>query len=120
MGLLLFLQPFLVTVKEIEKHAKKNDYLEVIIGKSQMEVEMKDLTFEKVEDNTLIFRDKKDSRVIYEQYKQMIRKTSSTSGHQPILTGIEKVTFSEADHVIEMEVRTLEKETYLYYFFPKK
>lgn len=120
MSLLIFLQPFLVTIKDMERHVKKSDYLEVQTGKIQMEVEFRYLRYEKIEDNRLIFRDAENGRVIFEQYQQMIRKTTSKQGHQPIMTGVKQATFTENQRVINLEVRTTEEETYDYYFFPER
>nr|WP_306298133.1 competence type IV pilus minor pilin ComGF [Vagococcus fluvialis] len=117
MGLLLFLQPFLVTLTRIENHLKKNDYLELQIGKIQMEKEMMSTSFIKVDENKIYYNGKDRETIIFEQYNQMIRKTSSIHGHQPIITGIKEVLFTDEDGWIRMEVTTLEEENYCYFFF---
>lgn len=120
MGLLLFLQPFIKNVTLMEEHVKKSAYLEVQIGKIQMELETRWLTFDRIENNRLIYRDEEKTQVIFEQYQQMIRKITSKNGHQPIMTNIKSSSFIENDGVIEWEVVTLEGEKYTYFLFPAK
>lgn len=117
MGLLIFLQPFLKTVVNIQKHVKKSDYLEVQTGKIQMELEIRACDFIDIKDNRLFYQNNAEGDIIFEQYKEMIRKTSTKKGHQPIMTGVKNVIFEENNGIIQMEVTTLEEETYLYFIF---
>ncbi|MGX7023980.1 competence type IV pilus minor pilin ComGF [Vagococcus hydrophili] len=117
MGLLLFLNPFLVTITRMENHIKNDDYLELQIGKIQMEKEMMSTSFIKVEENKVYYDGKDNETIIFEQYKQMIRKTSSVHGHQPIITGVKDVQFIDEIGWIKMEVITLGEESYCYFFF---
>ena len=124
MSILLFLQPFLSSLIKIEEKIKKSDYLELQIGKIQMDMDTRGIAFEKIENNRLFYRyydekEKEEVQVIYEQYKTMIRKTTSRTGHQPMITGIKSVVFSGDKEMIQLEVVTLEKETYNYFLFPK-
>ncbi len=115
MGLLLFLQPFLKMISSVDNQLKKDNYLELQIGKLQMEHEIKESKFDKIAANKLYYSKEDGEKIIFEQYKDMIRKTSNKNGHQPIVMGVKKVYFTELDKVIKMEVTTLEAETYIYY-----
>ncbi len=117
MSLMLFLQPFLVNIQQIQHHITKQDYNEVAIGKIQIEQNLHNETFHKIENNRLFLNREDGGYTIFEQYKQMIRKTSDRNGHQPIMMGVEKVLFSEDEQVITMEVWTTETEKYTYLFF---
>lgn len=117
MSLLIFLQPFLKTTTNIQKHVKKSDYLEVQTGKIQMEMEIRACDFIKIENNRLYYQNQAEGSIVFEQYKEMIRKTSTKKGHQPIMTGVKEVIFEENNGVVQMEVTTLEEETYLYFLF---
>ncbi|MEG0285854.1 MULTISPECIES: competence type IV pilus minor pilin ComGF [Vagococcus] len=122
MSLLLFLQPFLNSFMTMEEHLKESNYLEVQIGKIQMENEMEELEFEKIRHNKLVFselQEKEKVEVIFEQYEKMIRKTTSKTGHQPIMTEVKKVNFLGDGDMIQMEVTTLEEKRYTYFFFPE-
>lgn len=121
MSLLIFLQPFLISLGHIEKQLKASDYQELQIGKIQLENELEGLTFDKIENNKLFFYEEQEKErvtIIFEQYKNMIRKITSKNGHQPIVMGIDSVCFSGDKEVIKWEVTTLEKERYTYFLFP--
>lgn len=120
MGLLIFLHPFLSMIQGVDNHIKKDNYMELLIGKIQMESEIKEAKFQKIEDNKLYYKkENKENKetIIFENYQQMIRKTSSQNGHQPIVMGIKQVIFSEEKELVKMEVTTLEGETYTYFLF---
>lgn len=117
MGLLLFLKPFLSMITQVDKHVTKDNYLELLIGKIQIESEIKEMTFKKIEKNKLYYVNEDKERIVFEQYKQMIRKTSDSKGHQPIVMGVDHVVFSEKKGLVKMEVTTLEGETYSYFLF---
>lgn len=117
MGLLLFLKPFLSMITQVDKHVTKDNYLELLIGKIQIESEIKEMTFQKIEKNKLYYVNEDKERIVFEQYKQMIRKTSDSKGHQPIVMGVDDVVFSEKKGLVKMEVTTLEGETYSYFLF---
>ena len=117
MGLLLFLKPFLSMITQVDKHVTKDNYLELLIGKIQIESEIKEMTFKKIEKNKLYYVNEDKERIVFEQYKQMIRKTSDLKGHQPIVMGVDHVVFSEKKGLVKMEVTTLEGETYSYFLF---
>lgn len=125
MSVLLFLQPFLTSLIKVEEKIKTSDYLELQIGKIQMEIETSGMEFEKIENNRLMYRyddevEKEEVIVIFEKYQNMIRKTTSRAGHQPIITGIKSVIFTGDAELIQMEVTTLEEERYSYFLFPEK
>lgn len=117
MGLLIFLHPFLTMIQAVDKHITKDNYLELSIGKIQMENEIATAKYAKIENNKLYYEKENEETIIFEQYKQMIRKTSKKSGHQPIVMGIENVEFFEVDDLVKMEVTTLEGEIYSYFLF---
>lgn len=102
---------------QVDNHVTKDNYLELLIGKIQMESEIKDMTLQKIENNKLYYINEDDEKIIFEQYKNMIRKTSDSKGHQPIVMGIDHVLFSEKNRIVKMEVATLEGETYSYFLF---
>ncbi|WP_255521642.1 ComGF family competence protein [Candidatus Vagococcus giribetii] len=118
MGLLIFLEPFLKSMTRVESTIKKSDYLEVQIGKIQLDLERRGLVFSEIKGNQLIYKNDKGENVTFEFYQNMIRKRVSGEGHQPIMTGVKSVRYQEINEVIEMEVTTLEKETYCYFLFP--
>ncbi|MDT2746478.1 competence type IV pilus minor pilin ComGF [Vagococcus fluvialis] len=125
MSVMLFLQPFLTTLIKVEEKIKTSDYLELQIGKIQLEIETSGMEFDKIDNNRLLYQfydevEKEVVTVIFEKYQNMIRKTTSRTGHQPIITGIKSVLFTGDDELIRMEVVTLEEERYSYFLFPKK
>lgn len=117
MGLLLFLKPFLSMITQVDNHITKDNYLELLIGKIQIESEIKEMTFQKIENNKLYYLSEDDEKIVFEQYKNMIRKTNDSKGHQPIVMGVDIVVFSEEEGLVKMEVTTLEGETYSYFLF---
>lgn len=104
-------------ITQVDKHVTKDNYLELLIGKIQIESEIKEMTFQKIEKNKLYYVNEDKERIVFEQYKQMIRKTSDSKGHQPIVMGVDDVVFSEKKGLVKMEVTTLEGETYSYFLF---
>ncbi|WP_206859386.1 competence type IV pilus minor pilin ComGF [Candidatus Enterococcus mangumiae] len=48
---------------------------------------------------------------IIEGYQQMIRKRGTAGGHQPMLTGVERVRFKEEDQMISLHVEFMNGET---------
>lgn len=102
---------------QVDNHVTKDNYLELLIGKIQMESEIKEMTLQKIENNKLYYINEDDEKIIFEQYKNMIRKTSDAKGHQPIVMGIDHVVFSEKNRMVKMEVVTLEGEAYSYFLF---
>ncbi|MEG2254960.1 MAG: ComGF family competence protein [Vagococcus sp.] len=115
MGLLIFLEPFLKSMTRVESTIKKS---EVQIGKIQLDLERRGLVFSEIKGNQLIYKNDKGEAVTFDFYQNMIRKRVSGEGHQPIMTGVKSVRYQEINEVIEMEVTTLEKETYRYFLFP--
>lgn len=125
MSLMLFLKPFLISISRTQERIKKSDYLELQIGKIQLEQETKGTEFQKIENNKLIYRfyDEQEHKyvdVIYEQYQNMIRKTTNRAGHQPLITGIKSVVFTGDEELVQMEVITLEEEKHVYFLFPSR
>lgn len=125
MSVMLFLQPFLTSLIKIEEKIKTSDYLELQIGKIQLEIETSGMEFDKIDNNRLLYQfydevEKEEVTVIFEKYQNMIRKTTSRTGHQPIIIGIKSVLFTGDNELIQMEVVTLEEERYSYFLFPKK
>lgn len=117
MGLLLYVTPFLKTLNRVMEHGKKSDYMEVQMGVIQIAYEVRESTFDKLKDNKLYFTKNEEEKIIIEQYNEMVRKTSNKNGHQPIMTGVNKVIFSDLQGMILMEVETLEEEQYDYFLF---
>lgn len=122
---MLFLHPFIRSLIRVEEKIKTSDYLEVQIGKIQLEIETNGMEFDKIDKNRLLYHfydevEKEEVTVIFEKYQNMIRKTTSRAGHQPIITGVKSVVFTGDDELIQMEVVTLEEERYSYFLFPKK
>lgn len=117
MGLLVFLVPFIQTIERVQKETQKGSFLEIQTGKIQLENEINKLIFLYEQDNKLYFKDEEANTVVIEQYQHMIRKTV---GHQPIVSDVKQVDFSEKHSFFRMEIRSLDEEIYIYFMPCKK
>lgn len=115
MGLLLFVTPFIKQVNGIWQVQKDASYLEIQIGKQQLEYEIKELTLVEVQPSQLIYKkigaDKED-KIIFDLYKDTLRKQP---GFHPIIVGLKTANFIEHDCMIEMNLETEKGERYVYF-----
>ncbi|WP_276330750.1 competence type IV pilus minor pilin ComGF [Vagococcus bubulae] len=115
-GLLLFLTPFIKQVNRLWEYQEDASYLEVQIGKRQLEHEIEALTLLEVKPAALVYKKvvdgKADERIVFDMYEDKLRKKP---GFQPIIVGLKSVSFIEFDSLIEMTLVTLEGEEYVYF-----
>ncbi|MGY3704588.1 hypothetical protein BW731_07775 [Vagococcus martis] len=115
MGLLLFVTPFIKQVNGIWQVQKDASYLEIQIGKQQLEYEIKELTLVEVQPSQLIYKKKgpdKEDKIIFDLYKDTLRKQP---GFHPIIVGLKTANCIEHDHVIEMNLETEKGDSYVYF-----
>jgi len=114
-GLLIFLTPLVKEINKWWEFQAESSYIEMHIGKKQLEYEINSLEFVEIKNNRLIYQKKEPDKetVIFEYYEGMLRKTP---GFQPIMTNIQTITFDEKNQVIKMEVVTKNEEEYVYFF----
>lgn len=114
--LLLYITPFIKMMVSMDERAKNDTYVELQIGKIQLEREMSALAFVEVKNNKLVFLDdsgEHPEKYKFEHYKNMIRKTP---GHQPIIMGVQTVRFAEVNQNIRMSIKMTDGRRYTYYF----
>lgn len=115
MGLLLFVTPFIKQVNSIWQIQKDASYLEIQIGKQQLEHEIKELTIVDVQPSQLIYKKRgsdKDDKIIFDLYKDTLRKQP---GFHPIIVGLKTVNFVEYENLIEMNLITEKGGSYVYF-----
>jgi len=114
MGLLIFTTPFVKEINKWWQFQEDASYIELQIGKKQLEHEISELEFVEVKKNKLVYQrttaDKE--KVIFELYEGMLRKSP---GFQPIITNIKEVYFIEHHQFIEMVITTIKEEDYVYF-----
>lgn len=115
-GLLLFLTPFIKQINQLWTYQENASYLEIHIGKRQLEHEIESLTLLEVKPTELVYKKavdgKADERIIFDMYEDKLRKKP---GFQPIIVGLRSATFVELDSLIEMTLITLQGERYVYF-----
>lgn len=115
-GLLLFLTPFIKQINQLWTYQENASYLEIHIGKRQLEHEIESLTLLEVKPTELVYKKavdgKADERIIFDMYEDKLRKKP---GFQPIIVGLKSATFVELDSLIEMTLVTLQGERYVYF-----
>lgn len=115
-GLLLFLMPFIKQINQLWAYQENASYLEIHIGKRQLEHEIESLTLLKVKPTELVYKKavdgKANERIIFDMYEDKLRKKP---GFQPIIVGLKSATFVELDSLIEMTLITLQGERYVYF-----
>lgn len=115
-GLLLFLTPFIKQINQLWTYQENASYLEIHIGKRQLEHEIESLTLLEVKPTELVYKKavdgKADEQIIFDMYEDKLRKKP---GFQPIIVGLKSATFVELDSLIEMTLITLQGERYVYF-----
>lgn len=115
-GLLLFLTSFMKQINRLWEYQEDASYLEIQIGKRQLENEIETLTLVEVKPAALVYKKvvdgKADERIIFDMYEDKLRKKP---GFQPIIVGLKSVSFIEFDSLIEMTLITLQGEEYVYF-----
>lgn len=115
MGLLIFLTPFIQQINTFWDIQQDGTYLELQIGKKQLEHEIKGLDIVDVQPNKLIYSkmvNNQAERVIFDLYEDKLRKQP---GFQPIIVGLKTVEFIEYTNVIQMTIVTVKGESYVYF-----
>lgn len=90
-------------ITHLEDYITQQDQKEWIIFQQQLERELADATEVSCSNSRISYR--KDGKVFFiEKYQQMLRKTSATGGHQPLLTEIKAVSFTENRTAVQIRV----------------
>lgn len=125
MSILLFITPLFKQIHVFQSRSKEQAYMELQIGKEQLQYEIDHLYFVAAHPTWLEFRNQKpkdasrdnNEVVRIEKYGKMIRKTP---GHHPIIMNVKKVFFEEIEGVIRMELKTTDEEDYVYFLRTRK
>lgn len=101
--LFLFIGQFIHTTQVIQQQLQRTKEKEWEVFLIQLEYELKDDYFVKVEDNTLYLKSERGEEVLIQPYQTMVRKRKN-GGHQPMLTDVASFTLRKEKEQIQLEV----------------
>ncbi|WP_326716944.1 ComGF family competence protein [Vagococcus jeotgali] len=117
MSLLIFVTPFITLLTQMEALENQKDYVELQIGKRQLDHDIKKMRFKEIKDGKKLRffvkpQPNKSDVVEYNHYNDMLRQTP---GHQPLIQEVVDVGFTEYEEMIKMTITLTGGDTFVYF-----